>query len=260
MRAIWNGAIGFGLVNIPIKVYAATQSSTLDLDMLDKKDLSNIRYKRVNEETGKEVEWENIVKGYKIEDKYIVLEDSDFEAASPEKSKIITINQFVKEAEIDAALFETPYYLEPQKNGEAAYNLLVQALLKTKMGGIGSFVLREREVLGLIRPFDDKILLLNRMRYPAEMRNYQDLDIPVGKAKPKAAEIKLAESLIKSLAKPFDPSDYKDTYNAQLMKIIKQKAKGKKIKVLPMQEQEAKASDLMAMLKASLEKGKKSTG
>lgn len=166
MRAIWNGAIGFGLVNIPIKVYSATESSTLDLDMLDKKDLRNIRYKRVNEETGKEVAWENIVKGYKIEDKYIVLEDEDFEAASAEKSKIISIMQFVKEADIDSAFFETPYFLEPQKNGEAAYNLLLKALLKTKMGGIGSFVMREREILALIRPYDDKVLMLNRLFKP----------------------------------------------------------------------------------------------
>jgi DNA end-binding protein Ku len=260
MRAIWNGAIGFGLVNIPIKVYSATESSTLDLDMLDKKDLNNIRYKRVNEETGKEVAWENIVKGYKMGGKYIVLEDEDFEAASPEKSKIISISQFVKEAEIDSALFETPYFLEPQKNGGAAYNLLLKALLKTKMGGIGSFVMREREILALIRPYDNKMLMLNRMRYPEELRSYSDLNIPIRKAIPKAAELKLAESLIKSLAKPFEPKDYKDTYNAQLLKIIKQKAKGKKIKVAPAKEQDAKASDLMAMLKASLEKGKKNTG
>lgn len=122
MRAIWNGAIGFGLVNIPIKLYSASESSTLDLDMLDKKDLSNIKYKRVNENTNKEVAWENIVKGYKIEDKYIVLEEEDFEAVSPEKSKILSIIQFVKEEEVDPALFETPYFLEPQKMGKRLIN------------------------------------------------------------------------------------------------------------------------------------------
>lgn len=260
MRSIWNGAIGFGLVNIPIKVYSATESRSLDLDMLDKKDLRNIRYKRVNEKTGKEVAWENIVKGYKVEDKYVVLEDEDFEAASPEKSRIITISQFVKEADIDTVFFDTPYFLEPQKNGEAAYNLLLKALLKTKMGGIGSFVMHEREILGLIRPYDNKVLMLNRMRYPEELRDYGELDIPTRKAAPKTAEIKLAESLIKSLAKPFDPKDFKDTYNAKLLKIIKQKAKGKKIKVVPIKDEEVKTSDLMAMLKASLEKGDKNAG
>lgn len=259
MRAIWNGAIGFGLVNIPIKLYSATNSSRLDLDMLDSRDLSNIKFKRVNAETGKEVIWENIVKGYKIEDKYIVLEDQDFEAASPEKSKILSISQFVKEVEIDPAYFETPYFLEPQKNGEAAYKLLLKALTKTKMAGIGSFVLREREILCLIRPYENKILMVNRMRYPEEMRDFEDLKTPSGKA-PKATELKMAEQLIKSLATTFDPTQYKDTYNADLLKIIKQKAKGKKIKLTENKEPEGKASDLMAMLKASLEKSKKKAG
>ncbi len=246
MRAIWNGAIGFGLVNIPIKLYSATDSSTLDLDMLDSRDLSNIRFKRVNEKTGKEVAWEDIVKGYKIEDTYIVLDDSDFEAASPEKSKILGISQFVKESEIDPAYFETPYFLEPQKNGEAAYKLLLKALIKTKMAGIGSFVLREREILCLIRPYDEKVLMVNRMRYPEELRSYDDLSIPSGNA-PKPSELKMAEA-------------YKDTYNADLLKIIKQKAKGKKIKVAKIKEPDGKADDLMAMLKASLEKGSRRTG
>lgn len=259
MRAIWNGAIGFGLVNIPIKLYSATDSSTLDLDMLDQKDLSNIKYKRVNENTGKEVAWENIVKGYKIENKYIVLNDNDFAAVSPEKSKILSIAQFVKGAEIDPAFFETPYFLEPQKNGEAAYQLLLKALIKTKMAGIGSFILREREVLCLIRPYENKILMVNRMRYPAEMRDFDDLKIPGGKA-PKAEELKMAEQLIKSLATTFDPKKYSDTYNEDLLKIIRQKAKGKKVKIADVKEPKGKASDLMAMLKASLQKGKKKAG
>lgn len=255
MRAIWNGAVGFGLVNIPIKLYSATDSSTLDLDMLDSKDLSNIRFKRINENTGKEVVWEDIVKGYKLNDKYIVLEDQDFEAASPEKSKILAISQFVKEADIDSAYFETPYFLEPQKNGEGAYNLLLKALIKTKMAGIGSFVLREREILCLIRPYEGKVLMVNRMRYPEELRDFEDLKLPA-KA-PKAAELKMAEQLIKSLSADFNPDDFKDTYNADLLKIIKQKAKGKKVKLTEIKEPEGKASDLMAMLKESLEKGKK---
>jgi DNA end-binding protein Ku len=120
MKPIWNGAIGFGLVNIPVKLYSATESSTLDLDMLDKKDLSNIKYKRVNEKTGKEVDWENIVKGYLLDGNYVVLEDEDFEAASPEKSKVFSIQQFVEESEIESVFFDTPYFLEPQKNGENA--------------------------------------------------------------------------------------------------------------------------------------------
>lgn len=259
MRAIWNGAIGFGLVNIPIKLYSATDSRSLDLDMLDSKDFSNIRFKRVNENTGKEVAWENIVKGYKLKDKYIVLEDEDFQAASPEKTKVLGINQFVKESDIDAAYFDTPYFLEPQKNGESAYKLLLKALQKTKMAGIGSFVLREKEILCLIRPYDNKILMVNRMRYPEELRDYADLKLPT-RTVPKAAELKMAVSLIKSLAGEFDPKIYKDTYKADLLKIIKQKAKGKKIKVAEKKETGGKTIDLMAMLKASLENTKKKAG
>ncbi|MDF2515144.1 MAG: Ku protein [Sphingobacterium sp.] len=259
MRAIWNGAIGFGLVNIPIKLYSASESSTLDLDMLDKRDLGNIRYKRVNENTNKEVPWENIVKGYKIEDNYIVLDDDDFEAVSPEKSKILSIKQFVSEDEVDVALFETPYFLEPQAHGDTAYKLLLEALLKTKMAGVGSFILREREILCMIRPYQKEILMVNRMRYPEEMRSYADLKIPKGKA-PKAEELHMAEALIKSLAEAFDPSKYKDTYNEDLLKIIKQKAKGKNIKSKKTKEPEEKTIDLMAMLKASLESGKRKAG
>src|SRR6185295_14070078 len=127
MRPIWTGAIGFGLVNIPIKLYSATQSSNLDLDMLDKKDHSNIRFMRVNEKTGKEVTWENIVKGYKMDSKYVVLDDKDFEAASAKKTKTVEISDFVKEEEISSIYYETPYYIEPDKSGTRAYALLLEA-------------------------------------------------------------------------------------------------------------------------------------
>lgn len=259
MRAIWNGSIGFGLVNIPVKLYSATETSALDLDMLDKKDFSNIRFKRVNEKTGKEVAWENIVKGYKMEDRYIVLDPEDFAAVSPEKSKILSVKQFVKEEEIDPAYFETPYFLEPQKNGEAAYKLLLKALIKTKMAGIGTFILREKEILGLVRPFENKILMVNRMRFPQEIRSYEDLKMPSAKA-PKTEELDMAESLIKQLATEFTPEKFKDTYHDDLMKIIEQKAKGKKTKAIEEKQPESAPSDLMAQLKASLESGKKKAG
>lgn len=186
MKAIWNGAIGFGLVNIPVKIYSATETTKLDLDMLDKSDFSNIRFKRVNENTGKEVKWENIVKGFLIDDKYIVLDEEDYAAASPEKTKILSIDQFVKESEVDSVYFETPYYLEPQKNGENAYRLLLKALEETQMVGIGTFVLRETETIGMIRPYKDNILVLNRLRFDQEIRDYTDLKLPAQKA-PKPA-------------------------------------------------------------------------
>ena len=255
MRAIWNGAIGFGLVNIPIKLYSATEESNIDLDMLDKDDLQNINFKRVNSKTGKEVKWANIVKGFKMEDRYIVLDKEDFDEVSPEKSRILNIKQFVEIDEIDSAYFETSYFLEPQKNGEEAYRLLLNALLKTKMAGIGTFILREKEILCLVRPYEKKVLMVNRMRYPEEIRSFEDLKLPSAK-KPKEEELKMAESLIKQLATKFDPEKYKNTYNDDLMKIIEAKAKGKTKKIETKAEVSAKATDLMAQLKASLEAGK----
>lgn len=259
MKAIWNGAIGFGLVNIPVKIYSATETSKLDLDMLDKSDFSNIKFKRVNEKTGKEVKWENIVKAYLMDDKYIVLEDEDYEAASPEKTKILAIEHFVKEVEVDSVYFETPYFLEPQKNGENAYRLLIKALQETKMVGVGTFVLRESEAIGMIRPYNDDVLVLNRLRFDQEIRDYKDLKIPAKKA-PKPAELKMAVSLIKQLSEEFDPAVYKDTYSESLMKIIKQKAKGKNVKVkATAPAKEGKVIDLMAQLKASLQNPKSKT-
>ncbi|MBE2273284.1 MAG: Ku protein [Flavobacteriales bacterium] len=259
MRAIWNGAIGFGLVNIPIKLYAANEESNLDLDMLDKEDLANIQFKRINAKTGKEVKYENIVKGYKLEDQYIVLTEEDFNEVSPEKSKILNIKQFVNIQEIDSAYFETSYFLEPQKNGEDAYRLLLNALIKTKMAGIGTFILREKEILCLVRPYEDKILMVNRMRYPEELRSFEDLKLPSAK-KPQTEELKMAESLIKQLQTTFDPDKFKNTYNEDLMKIIEAKAKGKTKKTETKEEVSTTATDLMAQLKASLEAGKMKAG
>jgi DNA end-binding protein Ku len=147
MGPIWTGAIGFGLVNIRVKMYSATKSSSLDLDMLDKKDHANIKYVRVNEKTGKEVTWENIVNGYKLNDEYIVLDDKDFEAASAKKRNTIEISDFVKEDEITSLYYETPYNLEPDKSGTRPYELLHQALLKTKKVVVASFVMGNKESL-----------------------------------------------------------------------------------------------------------------
>lgn len=254
MKSIWNGAIGFGLVNIPIKLYSASESSSLDLDMLDKRDLSNIKFKRVNEKSGKEVEWENIVKGYKLEDRYIILEDEDFEAASPEKNKMFSIEQFVKEEEIDSVYFETPYFLEPQKHGENAYALLLEALKKTKIVGVGTFVLRNKEIMGIIKPYQD-LLIINRIRFPEELREYDELKVPRTKTKP--GELKLAISLIEQNSEPFNTEQFKDQYNADLLKIIKKKAKGKPLKVSKNKDVDVKTVDLMEKLKASLQKNKK---
>jgi DNA end-binding protein Ku len=254
MRSIWTGAIGFGLVNIPIKMYSAVQASELDLDMLDKKDHANIKFKRVNENTGKEVEWANIVKGYKLDDRYVVLTDEDFAKASPEKSKIIGIEEFIDEHEIDSMYYETPYYLEPEKSGAKAYALLRDALHKTGKVAFGSFVLRNKEGLCVIKPVEE-VLVLNRIRWAQEIRSTDDLNIPAGSSKP--AEMKMAIELIDRLSGIFDISKYKDTYSDELMKLIKAKAKGKKPAAPALRVVHSPKKDLMAQLKASLQGGKR---
>lgn len=250
MRAIWTGAIGFGLVNIPIKLYSATESASLDLDMLDRKDLANIKFKRVNENTGKEVKWDNIVKGYFIKDHYVVLEDADFEDASPEKTKLINLHAFIKVADIDSVYFETPYYLEPQKGGEKAYQLLIKALQKTKMAGLGSFVMRNVEHLAIIKPYKNA-LVLNKIRYQQEIRALDELKLS-NKVKIQKAEMDMATQLIEQHSKSFDISSYKNEYMDDLLKIIKQKDKGKRPTIRKMKVKHTNADNLLAKLKASL--------
>ncbi|MGO1595193.1 MAG: Ku protein [Sphingobacterium sp.] len=250
MRAIWTGAIGFGLVNIPVKIYSATQSSQLDLDMLDRKDHANIRYKRVNENTGKEVSWDDIVKGYKLDDRYVVLEDADFEEALPEKNKMINLQSFVKIQEIDSIFFDTPYYLQPQKGGEKAYQLLFRALEKSKTAGLGTFVMRNVENLALIKPFKDMIIL-NKIRFQEEIRDSDELNIPSG-ARIKKEEMDMAMQLIKMHSKDFDISSFKNLYSKELLKIIKQKGKGKRASIRKLKVDNTKAADLLEKLKASL--------
>jgi DNA end-binding protein Ku len=258
MRAIWTGAIGFGLVNIPVKIFSATQQSTLDLDMLDKKDHSNIRFQRVNENTGKVVEWKDIVKGYKVEDEYVVLSDEDFEKASPEKNQVITINEFVKQDQVDSTFYETPYYLEPAKGGEHAYALLREALKESGKVALGSFVMRTKENFCMLKP-DEDMIVLERLRFPEEIRSTEELSVP-HKTQVKPAELKMALSLISQLTpKKFNISKYKDTYSEELMKVIKAKAKGTKIEKPKFKMVKSKTTDLMAQLKESIETRKKAS-
>lgn len=255
MRPIWTGAIGFGLVNIPVKLYSATESSTLDLDMLDKKDHANISFKRVNASTGREVAWENIVKGYRMpNDRYVVLDPKDFERASAEKTKTIAIEEFVDEGEIESMFYETPYYLEPEKSGVRAYALLREALLKSGKVGIATFVLRSKEALAVLRA-NEKVIVLNRLRFEEEIRDPAELRLPP-KTEVKPGELKMALSLINQLSGKFDVSRYHDTYSEALLKFIKAKAKGVKMKEPKMKVVHTKTKDLMDQLKASLSPSK----
>jgi DNA end-binding protein Ku len=236
-------------------MYSATERSELNLDMLDKNDHARIKYQRVNEGTGKPVEWNNIVKGYKYGDQYVILDDKDFEAANAKKTKTIEISDFVKEEEIDSVFFETPYYLEPDKSGVRAYALLRAALEKTKKVGIATYVMRSKEALAILRP-RDTVIVLNRIRFAEEVRDYKELTLPVN-TDIKKPELDMAISLIDQLSSKFDISAYKDSYSEQLMKVIESKAKGKKPAATKMRVVANNTNDLMAQLKASLGTRKK---
>lgn len=249
MRSIWSGSIAFGLVNIPVKLYSAINEGGLNFDMLDKKDQAHIKFKRVNEDTGKEVPWAGIVKGYDLNGKYVVLTDQDFERASPEKTKQIDLELFTKTEQIDVILFDKAYYIAPAKGGERAFALLENALKKTGMAGVGTFVLRNKERPVVLRSADN-ILLLHTLRFLHEIRDPSDYEIKTAASNKK--ELDMALGLIKALEGDFNIGQFKDTYTQKLMKLIKAKSTGKKLpatkKVL-----EKPTSDLIEQLQKSLE-------
>jgi DNA end-binding protein Ku len=255
MKPIWTGSISFGLINIPVKIFSAVQESSLDLDMLDGKDHSNIKFKRVNENTGKEVAYENIVKGYKVDSGYVVLEDEDFEAADAVKTKMIEIINFVNEQEIDSLYYEQPYYLEPEGSAMKAYALLRDALQLSGKVGVTTFVLRNKEGLAILKPYKN-VIVLNRIRFSQEIREPSELKLPPV-SKNKTKEMDMANKLVAQLTEKFNIEEYKDTYSAKLLKIIKEKSKGKKITVPKMKVVYKQSDNLMEMLKASLGTKKK---
>ena len=252
MRSIWTGSIGFGLVNIPVKLFSAIQDSRLELDMLDGKTHSPIHYKRVSEKSGKEVPWEQIKKGFLYKDEYVILEASDFEAASPKKTKIIEIEAFVESQEIDDIYYENPYFIEPAKGGEKAYQLLLKALEKTKKVGLSRFVMRSQEHLSVIRP-KDNYLLLQQLRFEEELRSPEELKVP-SEVRISPKELTMALELIKQYSAKFDMTQYEDEYKKELMKIIRSKATGKKITTKKMEVVYTQKDDLFDQLKASLGK------
>ncbi len=258
MRPIWTGSINFGLINIPVKIFSAVQDSTLDLDMLDSRDNSNIKFKRVNESTGKEVPYASIVRAFDLNGKYVVLEKEDFESADAEKTKTIDILSFAEETQIDSIYYEQPYYLEPEKQGVKAYSILRDALAATGKVGVTSFVMRNKEGLAILKPYKN-VIVLNRIRFEEEIRDTKDLKLPPV-TKTKAKEQAIANQLINQQTEEFDIAQYKDTYTAKLMKVIKQKAKTGKTPKRPQLKvvHKQSADDLMSMLKASLG-GKKKT-
>lgn len=250
MRPIWTGAIGFGLVNIPVRLYGATDESTIPFVSLDKQDHARIRYKKVNEQTGKEVPFQNIIKGYALGKEMVIVDEEDIRKATPEKYDHLAIMQFVKEQEIDARYYEKPYYLQPDKGGDRAYVLLRDALKKEKKVAIGTLVFHRREWICMLKQLDN-ILVLHRLRFPEEIRDASEINIPSTTIKD--AEIKMAVSLIDQLTQPFNVKDFKDEFSEKLLKVIESKAKGKGATVRQMKSTTSTTTiDLMESLKASL--------
>ncbi len=250
MRSIWKGSIGFGLVSIPIKLYSAIQSSSLDFDMLDSRDHSRIRYQRVNEHTHKEVPYDKIVKGYKLNDSYVIVEEADFENAAPEKSKVIEIESFVDIADVNPMFYETSYYVEPETKNNKAYALLVKALEKSKKAGLARFVLRSKESLCIVHPVSN-VLVVTRIRFGQEIRDTEDLKVNDG-AEVSKKELDMGLALINQYAEKFNVSKFKDEYDDQLLKIIKDKAKGKHATVKKLKPHKTESNDLYDQLMQSL--------
>jgi len=222
MRTLWKGAISFGLVSIPVSLYPATRREDLKFHMLRKSDLSPINYKRVAEADGKEVPWDEIVKGYEYEKgKFIVIKDEDFARVDVEATQTVDIINFVAIEEVDPLLFYKPYYLEVGKGGDKAYELLHDALLKTKKIAIAKVVIRAREHLAALKP-QKKGLILELMHFPDELVDVDEFKQPAKKTLGKA-ELQMAEKLIASMTSDWKPEQYKDDYHDALEKLIEKK-------------------------------------
>ncbi len=250
MRSIWTGSIGFGLVSIPIKLFSAVQETRLDLDMLDSRDHAHIKFQRVNENTKKDVPYDKIVKGYKYDDDYVIIEDTDFEAAAPEKSKVIEIENFVDIASVNPIYYETSYYTEPATKKNKAYALLLEALRKSGKAGLARFVLRSTESLCIVHPVD-KTIVVTRIRFEQQIRDQEELNLD-DKMVVSKKELDMGLALINQYAEPLDLSKYKDEYHTELLKIIEQKAKGKRPTIKKLKPKAAKSDDLYDQLMHSL--------
>lgn len=227
-RAVWKGHISFGLVNVPITLYPAEQRSELHFRMLDSRNHARVRYSRVNEETGEEVPWDCIVKGYEYDNgQYVLLDKEDFERVAVEATKTIEIEQFVEAKEVDYVFFDKPYYLVPDRTGEKGYILLREALRRSDKMGIARVVIRSREYIAGLIPEGDA-LLLDLMRYHHEIRSTQQFELPrqsISEYRISDREIKMAEQLIASMTDEWRPEAFRDEYRERLQQYIEEKAR-----------------------------------
>lgn len=263
-RALWKGAISFGLVNIPVEIYPAEDRKSFQFSMLDKRDFSPVGYKRYSKKSGKDVAWENIVKGYEYEkDRYVVLSDEDFKRANVKATQTIDIRAFVAAGEIPLEYYDTPYYLAPGPRGAKVYALLRETLRGTGRVAVAEVVIRTTPHLAVVVP-NGKALMLDTLRFPDELRDPKGLDLPaegVKGAGVTAKEIALAKRLVDDMTEHFDASHYKNTYHDDLMARIHEKIKAGQTQEVteagkePRAPRTAQIIDLADLLKQSLAKG-----
>jgi DNA end-binding protein Ku len=257
-RAIWSGSISFGLVNVPVKVFPAVKQQDLSFHQFQEGTNARIRYKRVSEKTGREVPYEDIVKGYEVsKGQHVIIDPEELEAMQPEDTRTIDIEDFVDLAEIDPIYYERTYWLAP--DGKAAakpYALLLKAMEEKQKVGIGKVVMRTKQYLAAIRPLDGA-LAMSTMLFSDEVVPRSELDGVKATGRPTDKEVKLASQIVDSLSADWKPERYHDTYREQVLELIERKAKGEEIVVEEEKAEEPKVTDLMAALEASLESARK---
>jgi DNA end-binding protein Ku len=253
-RSIWSGAISFGLVNVPVKLYSAVSRKTVRFNQLNLETGNRIQQKRVDPETGEEVPYEQIVKGFELtKDRYVVITPDELDALDPERTRTVDIEDFVDLADIDPIYYDHPYYLVPDKGAAKAYGLLLNAMEASGKVAIARVVLRSKEQLVAIRPAGE-LLMMETMIFHDEVVPHDDLDdLPDSKElKASDRELKMAQQLIDSLSSEFEPERYHDEYREKVLELIERKAQGEEIAVQPEAPAPAKVPDLMAALEASL--------
>jgi DNA end-binding protein Ku len=260
-RALWKGAITFGLVHIPVALYPAATHDELDFDWLDRRDMAPVGYKRVNKETGKEVQRENIVRGLKHKDgRYVVLSDDEIRSANVKSTQTVDIVAFVDAGGIDVTYFETPYFLAPLARGEKVYALLREALKREHKVGISYVVIQTKQHLAALIP-GERALMLNTLRWATEVRSTKELDLPEGGLKAsgiREPELKMAVELVKKMSERWDPAQYRDSFRDDILKLVGRKVAKGQLKVVATPDESeskqptAKIIDLTELLKQSL--------
>jgi DNA end-binding protein Ku len=252
-RSIWSGAISFGLVNVPVKLFTAVRKKDVRFHQLHEKDGARIQQKRVCSLDGEEVPYEEIAKGYEIgKGQYVMIDPEELDALDPEATHTIDIEDFVELDQIDPLFYDSSYYLVPDERGGKAYRLLLEAMQEANRVGIATVVMRTKQYLVAVRPLGNA-LVMSTMNFADEVVPQEDLEgLPTGRTKVSDRELKMANQLIDSLAGDFDPEKYKDTYREQVLDLIEKKAEGQEIVAPAAPERPAPVVDLMAALEASL--------